>query len=230
MVDKTVSLEPDLTVCPCCGEKMVPDPDSDVKRQKVNIPLRLIEIIEHIAKAYKCPHCNTTAKGQFPEGTDNSLIEPALAVFIVCLKMEANASIVQIQKILAESFGFEVSTGTIDATLKKIAECLEEPYQEIHEDVKNHDVPNVDETSRKENGKKLYAWIFCTTVSVLFVVGFRDIDILKAVLGLNYTGTIGCDYYAVCRAFKKIAFGVFLQHCLSRLKRDFKSCRDNLDP
>ena len=84
------------------------------------------------------------------------------------------------------------------------------------------DVLNVDETGHKENGKRMWTWCFRAAPFTLFKIDpSRASSVLVDVLGEEFDGVLGCDYF---RAYRKYMadFGVLVQFCLAHLIRDVK--------
>jgi transposase len=83
-------------------------------------------------------------------------------------------------------------------------------------------VLNVDETGHKENGERFWTWVFKAELYVLFKIDkSRGSKVLIEVLGKEFDGVIGSDYYSSYRKFMK-DFNVTIQFCIAHLIRDIK--------
>jgi len=81
---------------------------------------------------------------------------------------------------------------------------------------------NVDETGHKENGKPYWTWCFRSDLYTLFKIDkSRGSGVLLDVLGAEFDGVLGCDYFSAYRKYMK-NFGVQVQFCLAHLIRDVK--------
>jgi transposase len=81
---------------------------------------------------------------------------------------------------------------------------------------------NVDETGHKENGQSLWTWCFRAELYTLFKIDpSRGSDVLIDVLGREFDGVLGCDYFSAYHKYMK-DFGVAVQFCLAHLIRDVK--------
>jgi transposase len=81
---------------------------------------------------------------------------------------------------------------------------------------------NVDETGHKQNGRRQWTWCFRAALYTLFKIDpSRSGDVLIAVLGAEFNGVLGCDYFSAYRRYQR-EFGVSLQFCLAHLIRDVK--------
>ena len=81
---------------------------------------------------------------------------------------------------------------------------------------------NVDETGHKDNGDRFWTWVFKAELYVLFRIDkSRGSQVLIEVLGKEFDGTLGCDYFSAYHKFMK-DFHVAVQFCIAHLIRDIK--------
>ncbi|MCP4402662.1 MAG: transposase, partial [bacterium] len=81
---------------------------------------------------------------------------------------------------------------------------------------------NIDETGHKENGDLFWTWVFKADLYVLFRIDkSRGSQVLIEMLGREFEGTIGCDYFSAYRKYMK-DFNVLVQFCIAHLIRDIK--------
>ena len=89
---------------------------------------------------------------------------------------------------------------------------------------------HVDETGHKENGKKFWTWVFKADLYVLFRIDkSRGSKVLIDVLGNEFDGVLGCDYFSAYRKYMK-DFNIAVQFCIAHLIRDIKFLTSLLDP
>ena len=80
----------------------------------------------------------------------------------------------------------------------------------------------MDETGHKNNGDRFWTWVFKAELYVLFRIDeSRGSKVLIEVLGREFEGTLGCDYFSAYRKFMK-DFDVAVQFCIAHLIRDIK--------
>lgn len=95
-------------------------------------------------------------------------------------------------------------------------------YQALHDRLPSEPRLNVDETGHKENGKALWKWCFRVEMYTLFKIdASRGSDVLIDVLGREFNGVLGCDYFSAYHKYMK-HFSVAVQFCLAHLIRDVK--------
>jgi len=81
---------------------------------------------------------------------------------------------------------------------------------------------NVDETGHKENGDKFWTWVFKAELYVLFRIDkSRGSKVLLDVLGKEFNGVLGCDYFSAYRKYMK-DFNISIQFCIAHLIRDIR--------
>ena len=81
---------------------------------------------------------------------------------------------------------------------------------------------NVDETSHKERGKNLWTWVFRAAQYSLFrIERSRGSKVLVEMLGKEFNGVWGCDYFSAYRKYMG-DLNVQVQFCLAHLVRDVK--------
>ena len=79
---------------------------------------------------------------------------------------------------------------------------MERPYQELLDDLPGQAVLNVDETGHKQNGQRMWTWCFRASLYTLFKIDpTRSADVLIEVLGEEFDGVLGCDYFSAYRRY-----------------------------
>ena len=226
---ETKEYEPESTTCEDCGCEMDHVKAADFVFQQIELPIAPPIVTDHVAKAYECPHCHKTRKGTIPEEIQKQgWFGPNLVTLIATLKLLA-VSFRKIKSHLQTWNNINISIGGLVNIFVKHSEVLEDANQEIEREIKKQEIVNVDETVHRENGRRLYTWVFVTTKALLFRVSSRGRDMVDRVLGSAFAGILGCDYYGVYLSYAAKTPGVKLQTCLAHLKRDFRHCFEHLD-
>ncbi|MCP4557292.1 MAG: transposase, partial [Herbaspirillum sp.] len=118
--------------------------------------------------------------------------------------------------------GLSVSRGHLNNVLQKVSGALAEPYDELLALLGSEPLLNIDETGHKENKKLLWTWCFRAQDYALFKIDFsRGSQVLVDVLGEQFAGVLGCDYFSAYRKFMKDC-DIRVQFCLAHLIRDLK--------
>ena len=228
-VDQFVHIGPESMCCHNCGGETERAEERDSVKQIIELPEKLYNLIEYRGKAFVCKTCGKVHVTELPPEIANlGLLGPNMVSLLVSLRFETNGSITGIQGVLSDVFKVKVSRGCICETINRASKCLEPARKEIEENIPKNDILNIDETSHKDNGKRLYTWVFAAMWIVLFTIGSRGGDIIMRVLGEGYCGKIGCDCFIVYSAFAKICKGVRLQWCMAHFARDTKRCGEQV--
>jgi transposase len=128
------------------------------------------------------------------------LVGPQLAGVIVFLHLRMRLSRARIREELMELFGLLLSTGVIDETIREAGRASFPLEDVLVADIIQAPQLNVDETSWKESGLRL--WALVTTYTVLFLIGPRSAEMLENALQDGFHGILISDGYVVYRAWK----------------------------
>jgi transposase len=150
------------------------------------------------------------------------LVGPSLTTWIACLKGACHASFSTVRKFLRDVVRVTISRGELARIIAKVSLALERPYEQLLDDLPGQARLNVDETGHKQNGQRQWTWCFRAGLYTLFKIDpTRGADVLIEVLGAEFDGVLGCDYFSSYRRYQR-EFGVLLQFCLAHLIRDVK--------
>jgi transposase len=212
-----------MTHCPNCQTPVVPADQLPRIVQHIEIAQPPLEISEHRALPYWCPHCCCVRFASLPGDVElGGLLGPRLTAFIAYLKGFCHAPYSTIRVYLRDVLKIKVSRGMLNKVIAKVSAALDEPYQEILARLPGEAVLNVDETGHKDNGDRWWTWCFRAGLYTLFKIDpRRSGDVLIEVLGKEFNGVLGCDYYSAYRRYMR-EFDVTVQFCLAHLIRDVK--------
>jgi transposase len=145
-----------------------------------------------------------------------------LTTLIAYLKGVCHASFSTIRKFIRDVIGLTISRGQLSAIIGKVTRALEQPYQELLDCLPGEDQLNVDETGHKQNRLRMWTWCFRAELYTLFKIDpTRSTNVLIKVLGTEFDGVLGCDYFSSYRSYMD-RFDVTIQFCLAHLIRDVK--------
>ena len=128
-----------------------------------------------------------------------------------------------IRKFLRDVVEVTISRGQLRKLIGKVSDSLRDPYEELLGWLPEQDRLNVDETGHKDNGQRMWTWCFRASMFTLFKISpSRGSGVLLEVLGEEFNGVLGCDYYGAYRKYMRLHENVTLQFCLAHLIRDVK--------
>jgi hypothetical protein len=150
------------------------------------------------------------------------LFDARLTAIVAYMKAVCHASYSTIRKFLRDVIGVRVARSYLKKILEKVSDSLESVYNELKTILPQQKAANIDESSLPENGKKLWIWVFETKLFSLYKIApSRGSQVLIEMLGKNFCGVIGCDYFSAYRKYMK-DFNAVVQFCLAHLIRDIK--------
>jgi transposase len=212
-----------LDCCPDCGGRLKRLAREARVIQQVEIVRVPVTVTEHRAHAYCCTRCGKSHDAPMPATVAKcGLIGPHLTAMVAYLKGVCHASFTTIHKFLRDVIRVRVSRGQLAKLIRKVSAALAGPYQDLLEQLPRQDRLNVDETGHKNNGRAWWTWCFRSEQFTLFKIDpSRGSDVLLAVLGQEFDGVLGCDYFSAYRKYMKDC-GVAVQFCLAHLIREIK--------
>jgi transposase len=212
-----------LELCPDCGHGLREATCPPRIVQQVEIDVVPLCITEHRAEAGYCPHCRKVHYAALPpDVAKGGMAGPRLTTFIAYLKGACHASFSTIRKFLRDVLCLTISRGQLVKILAKVTQALDEPYQELLERLPQESRLNVDETGHKDGKEKWWTWCFRASLYTLFKIdATRSADVLLDVLGEEFNGVLGCDYFSAYRRYMRVC-DVVVQFCLAHLIRDVK--------
>ncbi len=213
-----------LHSCPCCGDDLRPALTLAPRVvQQVDVREVPLSIQEHRTHPGWCPSCRKMYEAPLPPGiARGGLVGPSLTTWIAYLKGACHASYSTIRRFLRDVVHVTISRGELARIIAKVGRALERPYQVLLDDLPGQGRLNVDETGHKQNGDRQWTWCFRASLYTLFKIDpTRSGDVLIAVLGAEFDGVLGCDYFSSYRRYLREC-GVLVQFCLAHLIRDVK--------
>jgi transposase len=220
-IDKVVPYT--LDCCPDCGGRLrLFERPADVLQQ-VEITATPTIVTEHQALAYWCRHCRKLHCTSLPETVQKAgLFGPRLTALVAFMKGVCHASFSTIRKYLRDVAAVDVSRGYLVKVVAKVSASLAGAYAELLERLPGEASLNVDETGHKENREKFWTWCFRAQLYTLFRIDkSRGSEVLIEVLGTEFNGVLGCDYFSAYRKYMR-EFDVRVQFCMAHLIRDVK--------
>jgi len=213
-----------LDACPGCGGHLHLTGAEPVQVvQQVDILDVPLEIHEHRSHPTWCPHCRKIHYAPLPLSiARGGLAGPRLTTLIAYLKGVCHASFSTIRKFIRDVIGLTICRAQLSKIIGNVSRALQRPYEELLDHLPDEDFLNVDETGHKQNRQRQWIWCFRAELYTLFKIDpTRSGDVLIKVLGKEFDGVLGCDFFSAYRRYHR-EFGVALQFCLAHLIRDVK--------
>ncbi len=206
---------PPKTCADCQSEVLI----TKVSRHQVyEIPQFNFDVTEY--KRFKgcCSGCSKKYTGQYPEGVTSHCLGRRAQSLIGLLTTKFRLSKRLAVDFFKQTFGLNISLGTISNTEEVVSKSLEPFYNSVEKSINSAKIVHVDETSHKEKHKNGWAWIMSTSEATLFALRrSRGKKIATELIGSYFGRTFVTDRY--------VAYNYLpdenRQVCWAHLKRDF---------
>lgn len=213
------------TECPDCHGPVVPSklPAKVIQQVELPLPSEMISVVGVRSHACWCRRCQQAFYAPVDEATRRAgLMGPRLTALIAYLKGACHCSYSTIRKFIRDVLGVQVSRGYLAKLIAKASASLQEAYDALAGRLPHEPRLNVDETGHKNNKEQRWAWCFRASLFTLFKIdASRGSDVLVDMLGADFNGILGCDYFSAYRKYMK-DFGVLVQFCLAHFLRDVR--------
>ena len=216
-VTKFVPHEPQACTCGC--EDLVECDEEPLRHQTVDMPPIKPVVIEHVQHVRRCKKCGNLVYAPLPDDIRRNIFGPGVLANVGILTGMLNTSKRKALAVITEVFHVPMSLGGLSNCEARIAEALEQPYNDTLEHVYQRQVAHADETGwPRGNREKGWLWAFCcTTAGVFMVHANRSQKAARKLIG-SFVGMLVSDRYNAYNFYKFVR-----QICWAHLKRDFKA-------
>src|SRR3954469_21842705 len=187
-----------LAHCPDCGRCLQRAQSAARVLQQMEVSAQPVRIDEHRGLASWCPRCRRVQEAPLPEAVvAGGLFGPRLTALVAFLKGVCHASFSTLRKFLRDVVGVTVSRGHLANVIAKVSRALAQTHAELIEGLAQQDCLDVDETGHKDNGEPYWSWCFrAEQFTVFHIDASRGSGVLLDVLGADFQGVLGCDYFS----------------------------------
>jgi transposase len=211
--------------CPDCHGPVVPSklPPKVIQQVELPVPSEMISVVGFRSHACWCRKCKQVHYAPFDEATRRAgLLGARLTALIAYLKGACHCSYSTIRKFIRDVLAIKISRGYLAKLIAKASTSLKDAYDALADRLPDEPRLNVDETGHKNNKEQMWAWCFRAPLFTLFKIDeSRGSDVLIQMLGTEFNGILGCDYFSAYRKYMK-DFGVLVQFCLAHFLRDVR--------
>jgi transposase len=210
--------------CPDCSGPLIDADEPPRTLQQVELRRKPVLVTEHRCVPQCCRDCGRTVCATLPPRVRQAgLVGPRLTALTGFLKGACHVSLSSIRDFFRDVLGVPISRGMLAKVIGKVSGSLAAPYDELLTMLPAQKRQNVDETGHKENGRRLWTWCFRAALFTCYKISpSRGSDVLLEVLGREFDGVLGCDYFSAYRKYMRLNENVMLQFCLAHYIRDVK--------
>ena len=212
-----------LARCPDCGAALHLTKQPPRTLQQVELPEAPLTVTEYRAHTAWCPRCRRMHDARMPlEVQAAGLVGPRLSALMAWLKGAGHCSFSTTARFCRDVLRLRLSPAQLAKVIGKASRAMAEAYDALAARLPQEPQLNVDETGHREKGRGLWTWVFRAQPYTLFRIdASRGSDVLVEMLGREFGGVLGCDYFSAYRKYMG-DFGVRVQFCLAHLIRDVK--------
>jgi hypothetical protein len=184
------------------------------------VPAKVVVTCYHTASGW-CPCCRKRVESRAPEQPPAANVPHgqlglnALATGVL-LRITHRLPFRQVSRVLADLPGITVCPGAIARQVQRIADWLEDDYQQLLVSVRAAPQVYADETGWRTGGKNGYVWAVATPTQTLYHIDkSRGGAVIRDLLGKAFGGTLVSDFYS---AYSRM--NCKKQKCLVHLLRE----------
>jgi len=220
-VDRLVVSKP--IACTGCGALLLGEDPQPQRHQVSELPRIEPKVVEYQLHSLNCLACGQKNRGEWPAAMPSGCFGPRTQATIGYLSGRLGLSRRDSQEMLDTLFHLDISSGSIPAQEKRVAQALAQPVAEAGEYMRQQPATNVDETSWVEMNDTCWLWVAATPlVTVFHILASRSQASSKQVLGEGFAGVVGSDRYSAYNWLDPQK----RQLCWSHLGRDFQAFVD----
>lgn len=210
--------EHELELCPCCGEPLG-KPCGQRTRFTEDIPEVKPIITKHVINRYRCPKCRTVSEATVTDALPKAKIGNNILALTAWMHYGLGTTISQIVNVLNVHLHFKLTPGGLVNMWHRLAEILDEWYEQICAEARDSSTLHADETGWRVNGKTNWLWCFTNSNLTCYVIDrSRGSPALLGFLGETFDGTLVTDFWP---AYNAIACDT-RQYCLAHLFREIE--------
>jgi transposase len=163
-----------------------------------------------------CPDCGKVIWAPVPRVILNQF-GPKLTALLAYLTVVCRMPRRKMAELLENVLATPISLGRTQKAVEESSMALQTSYQELEGQLPKEPVLNGDETGWRDDGVKLWLWVFVARFFAFFTIAkSRGSEVLYQVLGPQFLGILCTDRFS---AYIKYHKGV-AQFCWAHLKRD----------
>jgi transposase len=192
------------------------------RHQVTEIPPVKPHITEYQFPNVVCGHCGKATQAPLPEelaGHFGPYLTALMAYWTVVCRLPRRL----VEAMLADLLGIEISLGSTQKAWEEVSRAVEQPCQQLQEQLPRQAILNVDETGWRTNGDKRWIWALVARQFVFYVVAStRGAEVLVTLLGAVFRGILCCDRWVVYLTYHSGR----MQLCWAHLKRNILGIAD----
>jgi len=121
----------------------------------------------------------------------------------------------------------KLSRGLLAKVIAKVSQAITPLYEDLFGKLKAERILNIDETGHRDSGKRMWTWCFRGSGFTVFKIdASRGSGVLLDVLGEEFNGIIGCDYFSAYHKYRGLT-DCSIQFCFAHLIRELRFLKEH---
>lgn len=169
--------------------------------------------------AGECTDCGHISRASLPHGVPSRAFGPSVDATVALLIGVYRLSKRSVQSLMLSMFGLKISLGAVIGCQNAASEALAEPYEDAVDFAQQQPVKNADETSWRQQLRRVWLWTVVTPLVTVFMIHpRRNTNAAQELLGAA-KGALGTDRHGAYRWWPLRQWQV----CWAHLLRDFQA-------
>jgi transposase len=216
--------------CGHCGGNLLQEPGKVItegeprRHQVTEVPPVKAYITEYQFPNVVCGHCGEATHASLPAeiaGPFGPQLTALIAYWTVVCRLPRRL----VEAMLADVLRIEISLGSTQKAWEEVSQAVEQPNQQLQEQLPREAVLNVDETGWRTSGDKRWMWALVAKQFVYYVVApTRGAEVLVSLLGTVFRGILCNDRWVVYLTYHSTGR---MQLCWAHLKRNILGIADD---
>lgn len=199
--------------CPA-GHKLGKPIDFEVRSVEEIVPAKVVRR-QYFVSIYWCGKCRRKVRANPTDVFPHERFGINLMI-LVCFMRICGITFEKIRSLLAELYGLKLSKATLMHMEERVADELEDHYEQIKREIRESKAVHLDETGWPINGRNHWLWAFVAKEAAWYAIeNSRGKIVIEETLGDGYEGVAVTDFYP---SFDKLKYRS--QKCLLHLLRN----------
>ena len=183
--------------CESCGESLSGRDRTPLRHQVTEIQPTRALVVEYQLHRLRCRACGCLTRAKLPDGVPSGAFGPRLHSMVTLLSGVYRISRRNVQQLMLDAFGVELSLGAISKIEGTVSETLARPHQATLRAIRRSAVVHSDETSWREANQSAWLWTAVAQGQTAFLIRKgRGSDVAKELIGADFGGTHVSDRWS----------------------------------
>ena len=185
-----------VDVCPDCGHPLTGGWKYS-SHEEIDLPLGPVRVVRHVRLMRQCGVCGRRVAPPRTGSVGRHRFSARTMSVVAYMHILGRLPLRVIQQTLQSLYQVSVSAGELRAMLDAVAAAGQAAYAELKHAIRGSPVVQADETSWREDGQPGYLWAVITpTIRYFERHATRSGQVIRDILGEDFTGICGCDGYS----------------------------------